>query len=327
MTIALSIVIPAHNPRMDYLERVLDALRAQSLPQQYWELLVVDNQSDPPLSGSIDLRWHSRAFLIREEKLGLTCARVRGFKESLGKIIVLVDDDNILHFDYLEQVSRISKGYPYLGSWSGRVQLELENPEKPPPHQLRHLLCEREVKSITWSNDPAHVVATPWGAGMCIHREVALAYVAKVAEEPRRQRLDLQGREMVYGGDTDIAYFGCAMGLGMGIFPELKVIHLIPEHRCATEYLLKNLEAHAYSEILHHWVVTGTLTVPRADWLGRIGHFSRWVTAGSVDRKIMAAKARGYARARRELAIEDSRNSALLPNALTHSIPSGRVNS
>ncbi len=47
----VSVVIPTHNPREDYLARVLDALRAQTLDQSAWELVVVDNNSKPALVG------------------------------------------------------------------------------------------------------------------------------------------------------------------------------------------------------------------------------------------------------------------------------------
>ena len=45
----VSVVIPTHNPRMDYLRRVLEALRQQTLPCEQWELLFVDNNSQPEL--------------------------------------------------------------------------------------------------------------------------------------------------------------------------------------------------------------------------------------------------------------------------------------
>ena len=49
MTPVISVVIPTHNPRMDYLRRVLEALRGQTLPREQWEIIVVDNGSRVPL--------------------------------------------------------------------------------------------------------------------------------------------------------------------------------------------------------------------------------------------------------------------------------------
>ena len=233
------------------------------------------------------------ARVVREEKLGLTNARLRGFAETTGEIIVLVDDDNVLAPNYLEEVVRIGREHPHLGTWSGAIELVLEPGSPQPAEKLRHLLCERKVERAVWSNDRSHFAATPWGAGECIRRRVAEAYAAKVAREPRRRQLDLQGKDLVYGGDTDIAYTGCEMGYAMGVFPELKLKHLTPPTRCTEEYLLKNYEAHAYSEVLHGWVETGKIPRQRTDVRGRLGALVRWLLGSSLERKMIQARARG----------------------------------
>ena len=91
----LSVIICTHNPREGILNRVLDALKAQTLPRGRWELLLVDNASKVPLDSQWDLTWHAQARHIREEELGLTPARLRGIRESQGKLLVFVDDDNV----------------------------------------------------------------------------------------------------------------------------------------------------------------------------------------------------------------------------------------
>jgi hypothetical protein len=126
---------------------------------------------------------------------------------------------------------------------------------------------------------------------------VAIAYAKKVENEPRRRQLDLQGEQMVYGGDTDIAYTGLEMGLGMGVFTSLKITHLTPKSRCTEEYLLRNYEAHAYSEVLHHWVEHGTIPKQRTDVRGRIGLLARRILGSPLERKMIAARSRGLRKA------------------------------
>ena len=46
MKIEVSVVIPTHNPRRDYLAQTLEALAAQTLAPEKWELVVVDNKSE-----------------------------------------------------------------------------------------------------------------------------------------------------------------------------------------------------------------------------------------------------------------------------------------
>ena len=344
-TLRVSVVIPTHNPRMDYLRRVLEALRGQTLARERWELLVVDNGSREPLAEggermadggermaelrrretgdrgqetgggdvecggrsaergglkptnlklkTLDLGWHARARVVREERLGLTNARLCGFAETTGEVVVLVDDDNVLAPDYLEQVVRIAREYPFIGTWSGALELELEPGSPEPPQELRHLLCERIVERDLWSNDPSHFRATPWGAGECVRRSVAQAYAEKVAREPRRRQLDLQGEQLVYGGDTDIAYTGLDMGLGMGVFASLRITHLISRLRCSEDYLLKHHEARAYSEVLHHWIEHGTSPQQRTDLRGRLGLLFRKLFGNPLERKMIAARRRG----------------------------------
>jgi GT2 family glycosyltransferase len=158
----VSVVIPTHNPRMDYLRRVLEALRGQTLAKGLWELVIVDNgsrlplkagagQQDnrsagpqncgtslpshiptlPPSTAHLDLSWHQNARIVREEKLGLTFARLRGFAEVKGELIVMVDDDNVLAPDYLETTVRIAQAHPELGAFGGKCLPEFEvEPER-----------------------------------------------------------------------------------------------------------------------------------------------------------------------------------------------------
>jgi hypothetical protein len=297
----ISVVIPAHNPRGNFLRRVFDALSKQTLALAEWELILIDNASTPPLEPLWTETWHPGFKVVREEGLGLMRARMAGFKNASGKIILLVDDDNVLAPDYLEKVCSISDRHPFLGTWSGRVELSFEPGCMPVHPPWRSYLTERLCPQALWSNDPQHLDSTPWGAGMCIRREVALAYLQRVIDEPARLGLDLQGGQLIYGGDTDIAYFGCRSGWGQGVFPELLVEHLMPPERCEESYLLRSIEGRAYSECLHHHVLHGQ--PPLAESSVFIG-LVRWCRNVLRGRHVLAeahAKSRGRARARKSL--------------------------
>src|SRR5262245_39522493 len=104
----LSVIVPTHNPRLDYLERVLAGLRGQTLPMDQWELVVIDNRSERPLAASVDLGWHRSGRHLREERLGLTPTRLAGFANTSAEVIVMVDDDNVLAPDYLEKCLEVA---------------------------------------------------------------------------------------------------------------------------------------------------------------------------------------------------------------------------
>ena len=302
MKISVSVVIPAHNPDPGRLCRVLLALRAQTFAPQQVEVIIVNNASErfPDRAFFSDCAPESFA-VIEELRLGLTAARLAGFAASRGELIVLVDDDNVLAPDYLAAAQQIGSDFPFLASWSGNVELVFEPGAVSPPALWRGYLTERSCGEAVWSNDPRHNDSTPWGAGMCVRRALADAYSANCAQDPARLKLDLNGRQLTYGGDTDIAYFGCAIGFGKGVFPQLKVRHLIPPERCETSYLLRAVEGHAYSEWLHHWVVNGVVPVEPVGWESRVKRFLRLALAGSRVRATERAREAGHARAAREL--------------------------
>src|SRR5215218_4539946 len=122
----ISVILCTHNPRPDYIDRTLSALTAQTLDRSRWELVLVDNASSPPVAERIDLAALPSAKLVVEQTLGLTPARLRGIRESIGELLVFVDDDNVLDPDFLETTLRVADEKPYLGSWSGQCRPHFE---------------------------------------------------------------------------------------------------------------------------------------------------------------------------------------------------------
>ncbi len=264
----ISAIICTHNPRRDYLEKVLQALKLQTLPKELWELLLIDNASEQPLSSEFDLSWHHHSRYIREENLGLTPARLRGIKEAVADILVFVDDDNVLYPDYLEVALKISKDFSIIGAWGGQViaELEQEPPEWTKPELKNYLfsLACREFDKDSWSNLLHQHETTPCGAGLCVRKIVADKYAKFVYNDPRRVDLDRKGQMLISCGDTDIAYTACDIGLGTGQFTSLKVTHLIPPSRLEEDYLLRLTEGLSYSGTMLDYM-RGKLP-PQANW-------------------------------------------------------------
>jgi glycosyltransferase involved in cell wall biosynthesis len=173
----LSVVICAHNPRSDYLCRVLRALQSQTFSVEQWELLLVDNASDIPLSSLFDLSWHPHGRHVLECELGIAEASRRGMLEAVSALIVFVDDDNVLDGNYLSLVNSIKQEWPMLGTWgSGLIALEFE--QQPSRHLERYFpnLAFRDSKVPPWSNIAPCIDAMPVGAGLCVRRSVARSF-------------------------------------------------------------------------------------------------------------------------------------------------------
>lgn len=312
--LAVSVVMPTHNPRMDYLRRVLEALRGQTLAKGLWELIVVDNGSREPLAESIrltaegirsegesmrqtadgerhevslhshvalgytsrclrppqrtpaptlppstahlDLSWHENARIVREEKLGLTFARLRGFAEAKGELIVMVDDDNVLNPDYLANAVKIAEEHKELGAFGGKCLPEFETQPEPWMEEFLPLLALRDhgdkeiVAGETRSADGSRRVypdrAAPIGAGMVVRREAAAAYAEGIKQQAEgirqtaeRPITDRKGDSLASAGDNDLVFTILRDGWKVGYFPQLVVTHLIPSNRLTVDYLAR----------------------------------------------------------------------------------------
>jgi glycosyltransferase involved in cell wall biosynthesis len=247
---AVSVIICSHNPRENYLRRVLDALKEQTLPAREWELLLVDNASAQPLAGRFDLSWHPNGRHIREEKVGLTHARLHGIAESKGDLLVFVDDDNVLRTDYLQACLEIGANEPQVGAWGGSCipDYEVKPPRELEPY-LAGLLIEKLDKAIK-NKIPRCGPGLPPGAGMAVRRNVALHYREQVLRDPLRKALGRTGKNLGAGEDSDMALCSFAFNLWTAQFPELELTHLIPARRLTMKYLEGIHEGFGYSGVI-----------------------------------------------------------------------------
>lgn len=296
----LSVIICTHNPKPDYLQRVLDGLAAQTMPVARWELLLIDNASQTPLASCCDLSWHPRARIIREEVLGLTPARRRGIHESEGAVLVYVDDDNVLAPEYLRTAQALLAAHPNLGA-IGAGALEPEFAVEPSPELVPHvaLLALRTRPDAAWSEDPADGECVPWGAGLCVTRPVALAYERLVEHLDGHGLLDRRGQHLYGNGDVAFSWAASLIGKGFGVFPELRATHLIRAERVTQHYFLRMVFDSTFSNTVSDYLFHGTPPSGTARrWLELFRLPLRALRRGPFAMRISWAGIRGADRAR-----------------------------
>jgi glycosyltransferase involved in cell wall biosynthesis len=250
-----SVVICTHNPRADYFARVLDGLRNQTLASEKWELLIVDNASQVPVASSCDISWHPTARHILERELGVAYARRRGIQEASAELIIFVDDDNVLNESYLAEAIKIGQEWPSLGAWGSgciRGDFEVEPPVDLTKLRPWWLIPVREVPAPRWSNVASCEDAIPWCAGLCLRKEIGMAY-SHYCDQSSIQITSRQGTSLFGGEDIEISFICCNHGLGIGIFPELKLTHLIPKRRLSEDYLVRMMEDSSVSGLLLYY--------------------------------------------------------------------------
>jgi glycosyltransferase involved in cell wall biosynthesis len=247
MTLQLTVVICTHNPRLDYLDRVLTALKAQTLPRENWELLLVDNASCLPLASTLDLSWHLHARCVQEKMLGLTAARLCGFREGTTDNFVFVDDDNVLDPSYLLQTMDILNQYSNLGAFGGKSTPLFEVEPEPWMMEFSTCLALRDlgetVQLYAYSEndvEPRHYpFFAPIGAGLVLRRQAAEIYAERVVHDSTRLALGRTGQQLVSGEDNDIVMTILEAGWAVGYFPQLQLTHLITANRLTKAYLAR----------------------------------------------------------------------------------------
>ena len=243
----LSVIVPAHNPHAARLQRTLEGLRAQTLPADQWETVLVDNASSPALTAEWATHAPENFRLVGEPVPGLSHARRRGFTEARGEFAVLVDDDNVLAPDYLTTVLVLFAQHPQIGALGGRSLPEFE--ARPPAwtNEFHPLLALRDLGTeplISHGLRPEgsarneYPAFAPIGAGMALRRAAWSVWVNARRNQPNLIS-DRRGTELTSGGDNDIVLCAMRAGWDVGYFPALSLTHLIPAGRLEPDYLAR----------------------------------------------------------------------------------------
>jgi hypothetical protein len=240
----VSIVICTHNPGRPSLARCLGAVHElQGATPFATEVILVDNNSTPAIQEFEDvgrfLASGPSRCILRENTLGLTFARLAGFRASRGETIVFVDDDAVLRVDYLTSVTGLVGKYPAVGVWGpGIVDVEWEEGT---PQWLRAYASVFQAKQRTRCEFGAVVGWPdyyPAGTGMVVRRSVLETYQKQV-ERRQLTAVDRCGTRLTSGGDGQIVWTAVSMGLCAGTSPALRLTHIVARKKAHPVYICR----------------------------------------------------------------------------------------
>ena len=123
-----SVIIPAYNDS-DRLKLCLDALAKQTVPQDQYEVIVIDNGSDYPPRELVES--YSFCRFTEESKPGSYAARNKGLELAQGEIIAFTDADCIPEPNWLEEGIKAVSVEGFDGQIGGAIELFAKDPENP----------------------------------------------------------------------------------------------------------------------------------------------------------------------------------------------------
>jgi glucosyl-dolichyl phosphate glucuronosyltransferase len=232
-SIPLSVVICTYN-RSDRLVLALEALTRQTLPQQSFEVLVVDNHSTDN-TAAICQQFQdkfSNFHYLFEPVQGLSKARNTGWKETQGLYVAYLDDDAIPCELWAESIiSTFEKVHPQPVCVGGPIYplWEIPKPDWVTP------IMETLFTILDGGNTPRWFQENeyPWGANV-VYRRDALEKAGGFSEQ-----LGRKGQNLLSGEEWLLNTALTAKGEKFYYNPQASVQHWVPKERINPEWLVQ----------------------------------------------------------------------------------------
>jgi glycosyltransferase involved in cell wall biosynthesis len=260
----VSAILVTYNPRRDLLAWALSSLVNQTLPESQIELIVIDNNSNPPLtSADLEAARGIEVRLLREPRQGNVFARCLAIKTARHEICAFIDDDNHLDPDYFETALSILAEHPRLGAIGGIARPVFETPVRPWKHRLLPYLGIRDYgQDVITSDKDEWGPWEPIGAGMVFRADVGRRFVELVESNQRAQKLGRRGTILLSAEDSLLARCAYRLGYLCSYQPGLKISHWMKPARLRSRVLAGTLEGHGRSYILLERLLGRTIDRP-----------------------------------------------------------------
>jgi len=224
----ISVVVCTHN-RSHLLKKCLESLVSQHATVEKYEIVVVDNASlddtDSVLQEYVRAHKYVRGF--KEENLGLSHARNRGWREAVGEYVAFIDDDAIAFPDWILQINAFVKRHPEILAFGGTYEAYSLTPIPswfPPEYGSWSLGNEERpvVPGEEWIN----------GTNMVFHKEILSRFCGFDSQ------LGMAGDRISYGEETKLLVNLKNDNIPVYFVPKMEVKHLIADYKMKLSWLL-----------------------------------------------------------------------------------------
>ncbi|MDR4499239.1 MAG: glycosyltransferase [Candidatus Scalindua sp.] len=234
MKILISVIICTHN-RVDYLTKAIQSLIDQHVPEDYYEVIVVDNCSTDSTKRVVEqYSTDNNIRYIYEPTLGLSYARNTGWRNAKGKYVAYLDDDAIACPVWLNKIIEVFETVtPRPGCVGGKVEPIWEDVR---PVWLSDWLLHG-LTIIDWSETP-HVL-TNLSAEWLVGANIAFPIEVLERIDGFTSRLDRIGNNLLSSGDVFIEKQIMKMGCSCYYHPEIAIRHHILKSRLNKDWFIR----------------------------------------------------------------------------------------
>ena len=218
--LGVSVVICCHNGAA-LLPPTLDHLKRQNVSTGVpWEVLLVDNASTDGTAEAAKRCWGDGCpvplRVVREDRLGLTLARERGFQEARYEGVGFIDDDNWVCDDWVQHVAELMRLHPEAGAFGGFSEPVFE--QDPPFWFDRYMNCYAVGPDGAAVGDITESRGMLWGSGMTV----------RLAAWRGWRKQGLRFLTGIVGDDHEISLSLRLGGWRLWLDPDLKLKHFCP---------------------------------------------------------------------------------------------------
>ena len=233
--IRLSIVIATYNRATLLLDALKSVIR-QSAPAQEWECVVVNNNSSDNTSECFaEFAGEHPEYNLRivdEPNQGLSYARNRGIRESVGEYIAIIDDDEHIAEDFVAAYIKLFDDVPEAVAAGGPIVARY------PTGRPRWMSCytERPIANTMYFGEEVREFPkgrVPGGGNMALRRSAIRRYGVFDTS------LGYSGESLIGGEECDLFERLQIADAKYYYVPTAVMYHIIPREKLTKEYFAR----------------------------------------------------------------------------------------
>lgn len=233
--IRLSIVIATYNRATLLLDALKSVIR-QSAPAQEWECVVVNNNSSDNTSECFaEFAGEHPEYNLRivdEPNQGLSYARNRGIRESVGEYIAIIDDDEHIAEDFVAAYIKLFDSVPEAVAAGGPIVARY------PTGRPRWMSCytERPIANTMYFGEEVREFPkgrVPGGGNMALRRSAIRRYGVFDTS------LGYSGESLIGGEECDLFERLQIANAKYYYVPTAVMYHIIPREKLTKEYFAR----------------------------------------------------------------------------------------